>query len=151
MDEASWKIVNSLERLVFGIIELYTFIWLFNKKNWHEVIFIKGLGKGMLAGIIIILLTVAYILDLAFGAVYIYSRNILAAIVLHAVYDIPANFIGYATNFTTHPVRKFLDTYFYPYKTLVLLIVAVICIVIAKPWFNQEIHYKQMIREGGVD
>lgn len=222
MDATSWRFISGLQRLIFGIIQVCLFVWLFNKKSWHEVINAKGFGKGMLAGCGVILFTIYYIpylifgaigfegltpllfigiifqqittglweeiafrgflidgimikigrkwygrliaaifsvcifgslhmmgtnsfsqaldrfvttgiMGLAFAAIYIYSHNLMAAMVLHAIFDIPANLINYVADFTSHPIKVFLDNIFYPLY-LILAILSIVFIVIAKPW-----------------
>lgn len=62
-----WFISNSLQRFIFGLIELMLFIKFFHKRNWKEVLYFKGYRNSLLAGSGIILFTIYLIIYLISG------------------------------------------------------------------------------------
>lgn len=50
-DGAYWYIVSSFQRMLFGIIELFTFVKVYKKEKWTEVIHFKNFKHGRTAGI----------------------------------------------------------------------------------------------------
>lgn len=55
-DGASWYIVNSVQRLLFGIIELFVFIKIFKKESCKEVIHFKNFKTGLKASYVMFLI-----------------------------------------------------------------------------------------------
>lgn len=238
MDVTAWRFTSSIQRLVFGVLELWIFVKLFDKKNWKNVINTQGLRKGLLASLGMILFTVYYTvtyftfgfagfegltvlllgaiilqqiatgfweeltfrafllegmliklghrwygrlvaaftsavifgvghtigsssleqaihrfivtgsIGLVFAAIYIYSKNILWSMIIHAIYDIPANLISYVTYSEQHPIKVFLDQEYIFYGSLTLVgIVAIIFIVIATPWEEKKANSGQIAIE----
>ncbi len=229
MDVTSWRFTSSVQRLVFGVFQLWIFVKLFDKKNWKNIINTQGLRKGLLASLGMILFTVYYIttyftfgfggfegltmpllcaiilqqittgfwegltfrafflegimikigdrwygrlvaafisatifgmahligissleqaiyrfittgvIGLVFAAIYIYSKNILWSMIIHAIYDIPANLISYVTYSQQHPIKVFLSQEYIFYGCYPLIgIVAIIFIVVASPWEEKK-------------
>jgi len=62
VDGTVWFLVNSLQRLLFGLIELMLFMKCFQKKDWKEVLNFKGYKKGLLAGSGIILFIIYFVI-----------------------------------------------------------------------------------------
>lgn len=238
MDVAIWRFTSSIQRLIFGVLQLWIFVKLFDKKNWKNVINTHGLRKGLLASLGMILFTVYYIttyftfgfggfegltmpllcaiilqqittgfwegltfrafflegimikigdrwygrlvaaftsatlfgmahligipsleqainrfivtgsIGLVFAAIYIYSKNILWSMIIHAIYDIPSNLISYVTYSEQHPIKVFLDQEHIFYGSLALIgILAIIFIIIAKPWEEQKTNSGQIAIE----
>lgn len=54
-DGAQWYIVSSLQRLLFGIIELCIFVKIFKKESWKEVIHFKNFKYGLAASLVMFL------------------------------------------------------------------------------------------------
>lgn len=50
-DGAYWYLVSSMQRILFGFMELFVFIKLYKKGNWTDVIHFKNFKYGLLAGI----------------------------------------------------------------------------------------------------
>lgn len=67
-DGAQWYIVSSIERLLFGIVELFVFIALYKKGNWTNVINLKNYKKGILASSGLLILILFYCIYLLIGA-----------------------------------------------------------------------------------
>lgn len=67
-DGAAWYFSSSAQRLVFGIAELMIFVRLFHKKKWTNVINFKGSASALLAGAVIIAITLRHTAVLIFGA-----------------------------------------------------------------------------------
>ena len=55
-DGASWYIVSSIQRLLFGIAELFVFIKIFKKERWTEVLHFKNFRHGLIAGSVMFLI-----------------------------------------------------------------------------------------------
>ena len=45
---ASWYVVSSIQRLLFGMIELCFFVKIFKKEKWTEVIHFKNFKNGLI-------------------------------------------------------------------------------------------------------
>ncbi len=67
-DGANWYIVSSIERLVFGIVELFIFVRVFKKERWTEVINFKRFKKGLVVGSGLVLIIVFDAIYLLIGA-----------------------------------------------------------------------------------
>ncbi len=63
-----WYLANSLQRLLFGIIELIFFMKYFQKRDWKEVLNFKGYEKGLLAGSGLILFIIYLVIYFIAGA-----------------------------------------------------------------------------------
>ncbi len=50
-DGAYWYSVSSIQRMLFGIIELFVFVKLYKKEKWTDVIHFKNFKYGLLASI----------------------------------------------------------------------------------------------------
>ncbi len=50
-DGAYWYVVSSVQRILFGIIELYIFVKIYKKEKWTDVIHFKNFKYGFLASI----------------------------------------------------------------------------------------------------
>ena len=50
-DGAYWYIVSSIQRMLFGIIELFAFVKIYKKEKWTDVIHFKNFKYGFLASI----------------------------------------------------------------------------------------------------
>lgn len=68
VDGTVWYLSNSLQRLLFGIIELVLFMKCFQKKNLKEVVNFKGYEKSLLAGSGIILFIIYFVIYYIAGA-----------------------------------------------------------------------------------
>lgn len=55
-DGASWYIVSSIQRLLFGIVELFIFIIVFKKERWTEVLHLKNFRYGLVASSVMFLI-----------------------------------------------------------------------------------------------
>ena len=58
---ANWYLVNGVQRLVFGFLELFLFIKIFHKESWNEVFHFKRFKAGFLAGFAMLLIIPFYI------------------------------------------------------------------------------------------
>lgn len=67
-DGAAWYFLSSVQRLVFGIVELMIFVKVFHKEKWTNVINFKSSKSALLAGAGIIAITLRHIATLIFGA-----------------------------------------------------------------------------------
>jgi membrane protease YdiL (CAAX protease family) len=212
-----WKLINSFQRILFGVAELIIFIKLFDKGHIRNVINFHNFKKALFAGIPLILYTLYIILYIVFGyegfsglnfwlvvclilqqlatgfweeltfrgyfmqgfidkyedklsynalsclfvginfgllhavestswhlalyrfittgilgiafaSIFLYSKNLLAPMILHAIYDIPANILSYADNYKKNPFSTFLNSNFNAMYGIILLI-AIIFIV----------------------
>lgn len=52
---ASWYVASSVQRLLFGMVELWIFIKLFKKERWTEVIHFRNFKHGLTAGSVMFL------------------------------------------------------------------------------------------------
>lgn len=50
-DGAYWYLVSSMQRMLFGIMELFVFVKLYKKETWTEVIHFRNFKYGMFASI----------------------------------------------------------------------------------------------------
>lgn len=50
-DGAYWYIVSSVQRMLFGIIELFAFVKIFKREKWTDIIHLKNFKYGFSAGI----------------------------------------------------------------------------------------------------
>lgn len=55
-DGAYWYVVSSVQRLLFGIVELFVFIKIFKKEKWTEVLHFKNFKNGLVAGFVMFLI-----------------------------------------------------------------------------------------------
>ena len=53
---ASWYVVSSVQRLLFGVIELWFFMKIFKKERWTEVLYFKNFKNGLIAGSVMFLI-----------------------------------------------------------------------------------------------
>lgn len=63
-----WCFINSIQRLLLGIFELWIFIKIYSKKKWTDVINLRSFKEGLAAGTGIVLLIVFFIIYFAVGA-----------------------------------------------------------------------------------
>ena len=54
-DGASWYIVSSIQRLLFGIVELSLFVKIFKKDKWTDVLHLKNFKHGLAASSVMFL------------------------------------------------------------------------------------------------
>ena len=71
-DGEQWYIASSIQRLLFGIITLIVFVKYFRVEHWKDIFTVKGVKKGLFAGIGLLLYTVYLTVYIAVGA---YSFN----------------------------------------------------------------------------
>lgn len=50
-DGANWYIVSSVQRMLFGIIELFAFVKIYKREKWTDVIHFKNFKYGLSASI----------------------------------------------------------------------------------------------------
>ena len=62
-----WCLINSIQRLLLGIFELWIFIKIYSKKKWTNVINLRHFKEGLAAGAGIVLLIVFFIVYFAVG------------------------------------------------------------------------------------
>lgn len=55
-DGAYWYIVSSLQRLLFGIVELFLFMKIFKKDKWTDVLHLKNFKHGLAASSVMFLI-----------------------------------------------------------------------------------------------
>lgn len=67
LDGADWYYASSVQRLLFGIIELLIFIKLFNKESWKNVINFTSIKEGILSGHALIIYIILFAVTIVIG------------------------------------------------------------------------------------
>lgn len=67
LDGAQWYMESSIQRFVFGVLELFIFVKLYKKDSWKNVINFRNSKKALAAGTGIIILIIFYAIYLAIG------------------------------------------------------------------------------------
>lgn len=67
LDGADWYYASSVQRLLFGIIELLIFVKLFDKESWKNVINFTSVKEGILSGNALIIYIILFAITIAIG------------------------------------------------------------------------------------
>lgn len=67
LDGADWYLFSSLQRIIFGLVELVVFIKIFHKEKWTDVINFTYFKDGIRAGSGVILYTILLTIVIAIG------------------------------------------------------------------------------------
>lgn len=68
LDGADWYVFSSIQRLLFGLIELFVFVKIFKKEKWTNVINFQNFKNGLIAGSSVFLMILLYIAYFVVGA-----------------------------------------------------------------------------------
>lgn len=67
LDGADWYYASSVQRFLFGIIELLIFVKLFDKGSWKNVINFTSVKEGILSGNALIIYIILFAITIAIG------------------------------------------------------------------------------------
>lgn len=80
--------------------------------------------------------TTLSIMGISFASIFLYSKNLLFPMIIHAIYDLTASFIQYADYVVQSPKKIFLDILSFPMYGIILIF-AIVIIVFPCIWFNK--------------